>query len=75
MSSCLCSWLVGFFKLLIFSVNGMLCYFLHFVVQQGNVQVFRQNIDKNKVEVRVGMKDFLATTFKKFCHNLVLYET
>ncbi len=45
-------------------MNGVLCYFLQFVVLQGNVRVFRKNIDKSKVEV--GVKHFLAHAFEKF---------
>jgi hypothetical protein len=45
----------------------MLCYSLHCVVLQGNVQVFGRNIDKNKMKVRARVNFFLATTIQKFC--------
>jgi len=50
MHSRLCSQDIGLKKLLIFRINRlMLCYFLHCVVLQRNVQVFGRNIDKNKM--------------------------
>jgi hypothetical protein len=53
-------------KLLILSVNGVLCYFPPSVVLNGNVRVFGKNVDKAKVEVRVGVEDFLVKAFEKF---------
>jgi hypothetical protein len=41
-------------KLLIFSVNGVFCYFPHSTILQGNAKVFGRNVDKTKVEVRGG---------------------
>jgi hypothetical protein len=46
-------------KLLILNVNGVLCYFSPSIVLKGNARVFGRNVDKAKVEVRVGMEDFL----------------
>jgi hypothetical protein len=64
MHSCLCSQDIGLKKLLILRINRlMLCYFLHCVVLQGNVQVFGRNIDKNKMKLKARVKNFLATTF------------
>jgi hypothetical protein len=42
------------------------CYFLQFIVLQGNIWVFRRNIDKSKVKVRTGEKHFLVNTFENF---------
>ncbi len=53
-------------KIINFNVNGVFCYFPQFVILQRNARVFGRNIDKNKVEVRVGMKHFLTHTFEKF---------
>jgi hypothetical protein len=53
-------------KMLILNVNGMLCYVPQCVVQQGNARVFGRNIDKNKVEVRIGVEHFISNVFKKF---------
>ncbi len=44
----------------------MLCYFQPLVVLEGNVRVFEKNVDKNKMEVRVGVENFLNKTFQKF---------
>jgi hypothetical protein len=67
MHSCLCSQAIGLKKLLILGINRlMLCYFPHCVVLQGNVRVFGRNIDQNKMKARTRVKNFLATTFKKF---------
>jgi len=52
--------------LLILSINGVLCYFPSSTILQGNVRVFGRNVDKAKVEVRVGAEDFLMKTFEKF---------
>jgi hypothetical protein len=53
-------------KLLVFSVNGMLYYFPPLVVLQGNVRVFGKNVNKTKVEVKIGVKFFLSRAFQKF---------
>jgi hypothetical protein len=42
-------------KLLVLNVNIMLCYFPPLVVLQGNAKVFGKDVDKTKVEVRVGV--------------------
>jgi hypothetical protein len=44
--------------MLIFIVNGVLCYFPPLIILQGNVKVFGKNIDKAKVEVRTGVDFF-----------------
>jgi len=53
-------------KLLILSVNGVLCYFPQCVVLQGNARMFGINIDSTKVEIRARMEHFLSTTFEHF---------
>ncbi len=53
-------------KLLIFNVNGMLCYFPPSAILQGNAKVFGRNVDRAKVEVRVGAEIFLSKAFEKF---------
>jgi hypothetical protein len=53
-------------KLLIFSINGVLCYFPPLVVLKGNARVFGRNVNKAKVEVRAKVEDFFAKTFEKF---------
>jgi hypothetical protein len=53
MSSYLRLQIVGPKKLLIFSVNNVLCYLEHFVIQHENAWVFGRNIDRSKVEVKV----------------------
>jgi hypothetical protein len=50
--------------MLIFSVNGVLCYFSPLIILQGNVRVFGKNIDKAKVEVRTGVEIFFAKAFE-----------
>jgi hypothetical protein len=44
----------------------MLCYFPPLVVLQGNVRVFGKNVNKTKVEVKVGVKKILNRAFQKF---------
>jgi len=53
-------------ELLIFNVNGMLCYFPPLAILQGNVKVFGRNVDRAKVEVRIGVEIFLSKIFEKF---------
>jgi len=53
-------------KLLIFNVNNVLCSFPHFAIRDGSEQVFGRNIDRNKVEVRVGVENFLSIVLKYF---------
>ncbi len=62
----LCLKVVGLEKLLIFNVNGVLCYFPHCVVLQGNAQVFGKNIDTMKMKVITTVEHFLSMTFKNF---------
>jgi hypothetical protein len=74
--SCVCSSPFGLKKMLIFSVTSVLCYFPPSAVLQGYAKVFWRNVDKAKVEVKVGVEDFLAKAFEKFyVAILVLYET
>jgi hypothetical protein len=58
--SCVHSSPLGLNKLLIFNVNGVLCDFTPSAILQGNARVFGRNVGKSKVEVRVGVEDFLA---------------
>jgi hypothetical protein len=44
----------------------MLCYFPPSTILQGNVRVFGRNVDRAKVEVRIGVEIFLFKTFEKF---------
>jgi hypothetical protein len=44
----------------------MLCYFPPLVILQGNVRVFGRNVDRAKVEVRIGVEIFLSKIFEKF---------
>jgi hypothetical protein len=55
-----CSPPLGPKQLLIFGVNDVLCYFPPLVVLQGNVRVFKKNVDKAEMEVRTRMEDFLV---------------
>lgn len=76
MSSRGCLKNVGPKKLLISNVNSVLCYVPQCVILQGNAQVFGRNIDKSKVEVRVGISNiFFPMILKSSTNcNLVLYE-
>jgi hypothetical protein len=47
-------------------MNGVLRFYLQFVVLQGNAQVFGKNINKIKVEMRIRVKHFLVHAFEKF---------
>jgi hypothetical protein len=63
-------------KLLVLSVNGMLCYFPPFVVLQRNVKAFGKKVERTKVEVKDGMEFFFQQSILKVSYcNLVLYET
>jgi hypothetical protein len=53
-------------KLLIFNVNGVLCYFPLLAILQRNARVFGRNVDKAKMEVKARVEDFLAKAFEKF---------
>jgi hypothetical protein len=52
-------------KLLILSINGVLCYFPPSTILEGNARMFGRNVDKAKVEVKAGVEDFLAKAFEK----------
>jgi hypothetical protein len=52
----------GLKKMLIFSVNGVVI-FLTFC---SFARVFGRNVDKAKMEVKVGVEDFLMRAFEKF---------
>jgi len=52
--------------MVILNINGVLCYFPFLAILQGNARVFGRNVDKAKVEVRVGVEDFLVKAFEKF---------
>jgi hypothetical protein len=58
--------LLGPKKLLIFNVNGVLCYFPPLAILQRNAKVFGRNVDKAKMEVRARVEDFLVKSFEKF---------
>jgi hypothetical protein len=72
----ICSSPLGSKKLLIFNVNGVLCYFPPSIVLQGNVKLFGRNVDMAKVEVRARLEDFFAKVFENnyvtiwFCMKL-----
>jgi hypothetical protein len=53
-------------KLLVFNVNGMLCYFPPSTILQENAKVFGKNVDKTKVEVKAYVEIFLSKAFQKF---------
>jgi len=61
-----CSLFFGPKKMLIININGVLCYFPHLAILQGNDRVFGRNANKTKVEVRVGVDNFFAKAFKSF---------
>jgi hypothetical protein len=54
-------------KLLILSMNNVLCYFSQSIILQGNARMFGRNINKSKVKVKVRMKYFFAHAFENFC--------
>jgi hypothetical protein len=66
MHFCLCSSSFEPKNLLVFNVNGVLCYLPPSVILQGNVRVFGKNVDKIKVEVRVKVENFFNKAFQKF---------
>jgi hypothetical protein len=53
-------------KLLVFSINGVMCYFPPLVVLQGIVIMFGKNVKKTKVEIRAGVKILSSKAFQKF---------
>jgi hypothetical protein len=57
MSSRGCLKFVGPKKLLIISVNNLLCYVPQCAILQGITPVFRRNIDESKVEIKVGISN------------------
>jgi hypothetical protein len=65
MHSCLHSSPLRPKKMLIFNVNGMFCYFTPSTVLQGNAKVFGRNVDKTKMEVKVGVENFLVKAFEE----------
>jgi hypothetical protein len=52
-------------KLLIFNMNGVLCYLPHIVVLQDKQRVKGRNIDRNKKEARAGVQHFIIQAFKE----------
>jgi hypothetical protein len=69
---------LGSTKLLIFTINGVLCYFPLLVVLQGNARVVVTNVNKAKVEGKAKMETFLAKVFEKFyvaIWSWFMYET
>jgi hypothetical protein len=52
--------------MLVFNVNGVLCYFPPSIILQRNVRVFGEKVDKTKVEVKAGKKNYLSKAFQKF---------
>jgi len=61
-------------KLLILSVNGVLCDFPPLAILQGNVRVFGRNVDKSKVEVKAEVEDVLGKALTHLI-NLGLYKS
>jgi hypothetical protein len=62
--TCLHSSPLGPKYFLILSVNGVLCYFSPLAISQGIARVFGRNVDKAKVEVRVGVQIFFLRHLK-----------
>jgi hypothetical protein len=48
-----------------FSTLVVCCIFPPSAILQGNVKMFGRNVDKAKVEVKVGVEDFFAKAFEK----------
>jgi hypothetical protein len=53
-------------KLLILSVNGVLCYFPKCAIFQGDQRKTRKNLNVSKLEIRARVQDFLARAFEHF---------
>ncbi len=53
-------------KIVDFQCQHVLCYFPLLAILQRYARVFGRNADKAKVEVKVGVEDFLAKAFEKF---------
>ncbi len=47
-------------KLLILNVNGVFCYFPKHVLLQGDWQKTRKNLNISKLEICVGVHDFIS---------------
>jgi hypothetical protein len=69
---CLHSSPLGPKQRLILNVNGVLCYFPPSAILQGNVKVFGINVDRAKVEVKVGVEIFFPKAFEKF--NVIIWS-
>jgi hypothetical protein len=53
-------------KMLILNINGVLCYFLHLVILQGNAKVFGKMLTRPKWKLELEWKIFLLWHFKSF---------
>jgi len=53
-------------KLLILNVNGVICYFPKCAFLQGDQQKIRKNLDVSKLEIHVGVQNFLSQAFEHF---------
>jgi hypothetical protein len=53
-------------KLLVFSMNGMLCYSPPLAILQGNARVLGKSVNKTKVGVKAKMENLLSKAFQKF---------
>jgi hypothetical protein len=73
MRSCVHSLSIEPKKLLVLSVNGMLCHFPPSTIVQGNAKVFGNNVNKTKMEVRVGVENFFSKAFQKFHITIWFY--
>ncbi len=51
--------------MLILNINGVLFYFPHLAIIQGNARMFGKFVNKMKMEVKVGVENFLAKAFEK----------
>lgn len=75
MRSHLCLSLLGPNKLLILSVNDVLCYFSCSVVLQGNVRVLEEMLTKPKWSLELEWRIFLLRHFKSFTSQFGHVET
>ncbi len=53
-------------KLLIFSFNGVFCYFPKYALLQGDQQKTKKNLNVFRLEIRVKVEDFLTQAFEHF---------
>jgi hypothetical protein len=53
-------------KLLVLSVNGVLCYFPPLAILRSNAKVFGKIVNKTKVEVRARVENFPIKAFQTF---------